>query len=170
MQINSTHTYLISVHPRWASAFFLSHNPKSIELRKGNFGASLKPGDRIAIYATMPTAEVIGIVKVLKRERLPIDRLWRASEQGKLAKVSRQQFDAYYCNQESGIGVWVEAAELFPSPIALSKLRQNWGPRWQPPQQIQRLTHEQMTALNIDNLTERYLVTDEPSRTVLSAI
>jgi len=163
-------TFLISVHPRWASAFFLSHNPKSIELRKGNFGASLKPGDRIAIYATMPTAEVIGIVKVLKRERLPIDRLWRASEQGKLAKVSRQQFDAYYCNQESGIGVWVEAAELFPSPIALPRLRQNWGHRWQPPQQIVQLTHEQMTALNIDNLTERYLVTDEPSRTVLSVI
>jgi predicted transcriptional regulator len=118
----------------------------------------------------MPVAEILGIVKVVKRELLTVDRLWRASEQGQLAKVSRQQFDAYYCNQESGIGVWVEAAELFPSPIALSKLRQNWGHRWQPPQQIQRLTHEQMTALNIDNLTERYLVTDEPSRTVLSAI
>ena len=149
MQINSTHTYLISVHPRWASAFFLTHNPKAIELRKGSFGASLKPGDVIAIYATMPTAEVLGSVRVLKRELLSIDRLWRESQQGQLAKVSRQRFEAYYCNQESGIGVWVQSAQLLPKPIALSKLRQNWGPRWQPPQQIQQLTDDRIMALNI---------------------
>ena len=71
-----TNTYLISVRPTWADAFFLDRNPKSIELRKGSFGASLKPGDVIAIYATMPTAEVLGIVRVLKRELLSIDRMW----------------------------------------------------------------------------------------------
>jgi predicted transcriptional regulator len=102
-----TNTYLISVRPVWASAFFFSHNAKSIELRKGSFGVSLKPGDRMAIYATLPTAEVLGIVQVVRRELLAVDRLWRESEQGKLAKVSRAQFDAYYANQESGIGVWV---------------------------------------------------------------
>jgi len=47
-------TYLISVRPTWASIFFLSHNPKAIELRKGNFGASLQPGDTIVVYATLP--------------------------------------------------------------------------------------------------------------------
>jgi len=144
-----TNTYLISVHPCWASAFFLSHNPKSIELRKGSFGTSLKPGDNIAIYATMPTAELLGIVRVVKREILPIDRLWQASQQGRLAKVSQAQFNAYYAQQESGIGVWVEAAELLPKPIALCRLRQNWGDRWQPPQQIQQLTDDRMAALNI---------------------
>ncbi|MEG4087465.1 hypothetical protein [Microcoleus sp. POL10_C6] len=149
MQTKATGTYLISVHPRWASTFFLSQNPKSIELRKGSFGASLKPSDSIAIYATMPTGKLLGIVRVLKREILPLDRLWQASQQGKLARVSRQQFDAYYANQPSGVGVWVSAAELFPSPIALSNLRQNWGRRWQPPQQIQQLTSEQLRVLNV---------------------
>jgi predicted transcriptional regulator len=144
-----TNTYLISVRPPWASAFFLTHNPKSIELRKGSFGASLKPGDRIVIYSTLPVAELLGTVRIVKRERLPIDRLWQTSQQGKLAKVSRAQFDAYYNNQELGIGVWVDAAELLPSLIALPRLRQNWGSRWQPPQQIVQLTHEQKTALNI---------------------
>jgi hypothetical protein len=54
-------------------------------------------------------------------------------------------------SQISGVGVWVGSAELLPSPIALSKLRQNFGQRWQPPQQLQHLTHEQieMAALNI---------------------
>ena len=144
-----TNTYLISVRPKWADAFFLDRDPKTIELRKGNFGASLKPGDNIAIYATMPVAELLGIVRVLKRERLPLDRLWRASEQGKLARVTRQQFDAYYCNQESGIGVWVQSAQLLPKPIALYKLRQNWGSRWLPPQQLQQLNKNQISALNI---------------------
>ena len=144
-----TNTYLISVRPVWASAFFLSHNAKSIKLRKGNFGTSLKPGDVIAIYATLPVGKLIGRVRVIKRESLTIDRLWQTSEQGRLAKVSREQFETYYANQESGIGVWVSAAELLPSPIALPRLRQNWGHRWQPPQQIQQLTHEQMAAVAI---------------------
>jgi predicted transcriptional regulator len=144
-----TNTYLISVRPVWASAFFLSHNAKSIELRKGNFGTSLKPGDVIAIYATLPVGKLIGRVRVIKRESLTIDRLWQTSEQGRLAKVSREQFETYYANQESGIGIWVSAAELLPSPIALPRLRQNWGHRWQPPQQMQQLTHEQMAAVSI---------------------
>ncbi|MEG4917845.1 hypothetical protein, partial [Microcoleus sp. B7-D4] len=142
-------TFLISVRPTWASAFFLDRDPKTIELRKGNFGASLKPGDNIAIYATMPVAELLGIVRVLKRELLSIDRLWQTSDQGRLARVSRQQFETYYTNQESGVGVWVSAAELFPSPIALCQLRQNWGDRWQPPQQIVQLSHKQMAAVGI---------------------
>lgn len=168
--IKSSHTFLISVHPRWARAFFLTYNPKAIELRKGSFGASLQAGDSIVIYSTLPVGEVIGTVKVIKRELLALDRLWQESRQGRLAKVSREQFKTYYTNQESGIGVWVDPAELLPSPIALSRLRQNWGHRWQPPQQIQQLTHEQIATLNIANKTERYLVTDEPSRTVLSVI
>jgi predicted transcriptional regulator len=112
MQAN---TYLISVRPTWADAFFLDRNPKTIELRKGNFGASLKSGDSIVIYATIPVAEILGIVRVVQREILPIDRLWRESKQGKLARVSRAQFDDYYANQPSGVGVWVGGTELLLS-------------------------------------------------------
>lgn len=139
-----THTYLISVRPTWADAFFNVHSPKKIELRKGNFGASLKPGDNIAIYATMPVAEVLGTVKVSMRESLPINELWRLSKQGQLARVSEAQFNAYYAQQESGIGVWVEAPELLPKPIPLYRLRENWGSKWNPPQQLQQLSSEQI--------------------------
>ena len=52
-------------------------------------------------------------------------------------------------SQESGVGVWVESAQLLPKPIVLSKLRQNWGHRWQPPQQIQQLSDDRLAALNI---------------------
>jgi len=140
-------TYLISVRPTWADSFFLDHNPKTIELRKGSFGTSLKAGDSIVIYATLPVGEALGTVKVVRRELLTVDRLWELSQHGRLARVSRQQFETYYTNQESGAGVWVSAPELFPSPIALPKLRQNFGQRWQPPQQLQRLSDEQRALL-----------------------
>jgi hypothetical protein len=63
----------------------------------------------------MPVAEILGIVRVVQREILPIDRLWRESKQGKLARVSRAQFDDYYANQPSGVGVWVGGIELLLS-------------------------------------------------------
>jgi predicted transcriptional regulator len=149
IQTEPTGTYSISVRPTWADAFFLDRNPKTIELRKGSFGASLKVGNSIAIYATMPVAELLGIVKFARRESLPIKQLWEESEQGQLARVSEAQFNTYYANQETGIGVWVEAAELLPKPIPLYKLRQNWGSKWNPPQQLQQLTQEQMAAIGI---------------------
>ena len=92
---NPSSTYLISVRPTWADAFFLDRNPKTIELRKGNFGTSLKAGDSIVIYSTLPFGKAIGKVRVIKRELLTVDRLWEQSQHGRLAKVSRSQFDAY---------------------------------------------------------------------------
>jgi hypothetical protein len=76
--------------------------------------STLQPGDHIVIYSTLPEGRAIGTVKVIKRESLAVDRLWQASKQGRLAKVSREQFETYYTNQESGIGVWVGAAERRP--------------------------------------------------------
>jgi predicted transcriptional regulator len=139
-------TYLISVRPTWADAFFNDQNPKTIELRKGSFGTSLKAGDSIVIYATLPVGEAIGTVEVIKRESVAVDQLWELSQHGRLAKVCRTQFDTYYANQKSGVGVWVSVAELLPSPIALYQLRQNWGHRWQPPQQIQQLNDDRIIA------------------------
>jgi len=52
----------------------------------------------------MPVAEILGIVKVVKRELLTIDQLWQESQQGQLAKVSRQQFNAY--GSESDFWCW----------------------------------------------------------------
>lgn len=163
-----TNTYLISVRPTWADAFFNIHNPKKIELRKGNFGASLKAGNRIAIYATMPTAELLGIVRVVKRESLPIKQLWQASEQGQLARVSEAQFNAYYAQQSSGIGIWVEAAQLLPKLIPLYRLRKLWGANWNPPQQIVHLTDKQMATIAPHQTQPSPTI--KPSATVLEVI
>jgi hypothetical protein len=71
---------------------------------------------------------VIGTVKVIKREPLTVSRLWKESQQGQLAKVSRQQFETYYTNQELGVGVWVGGAKLFPCQIARGPTTPELGP------------------------------------------
>lgn len=132
--------YIISVKPKWANAFFLDVNSKMIELRKGNFGASLRSGDTISIYSTMPEGRIIGTVKFFVRETLPLLLLWHRSKQGKWAHVSRKEFDSYYANQNAGVAVWVGEPKQWKHPIALVELRQILGKRWQPPQQITKIS------------------------------
>jgi hypothetical protein len=120
----------------------------------------------------MPVAEILGIVKVVKRELLTVDRLWRASEQGQLAKVSRAQFDGYYNNQELGIGVWVGGTQLLLSSDRPPPTSPELGSSLATPTAdcaINRRSDDvaEHRSLNITNITERYLVTDKASRTVL---
>lgn len=131
--------YLISVKPKWANAFFDSKNPKSIELRKGSFGASLKSGDSLVVYSTMPQGRAIGTVKFFVRETLPLFALWHRSKQGEWAYVSQKDFEAYYANQEFGVAVWVGEPNKWERPIALAELRKILGDHWQPPQQIAKV-------------------------------
>lgn len=139
LKLQLTRNRLMSVHPRWAEAFFQPIAPKTVELRKRSFGSSLQPGDSIVIYSTMPTGAAIGIIEVAKREILPIDELWRQTQEGSLAKVSQAEFQRYYSNHSFGVGVWVEKIELWKRAIGLTELRECLGERWQPPQQIQKL-------------------------------
>ena len=134
--------YLISVKPKWANAFFLDVNRKTIELRKGKFGAALKRGDRIAIYSTMPEGCVIGVVRVWDRYEWSVKDLWRKTEEGILAHVFQSEFDAYYLGHNFGVGVGVWSPEKWKCPIALTELRQILGDRWQPPQQLAKINLE----------------------------
>ncbi len=138
--------YLISVKPKWANAFFLDINRKTIELRKGNFGISLQSGDTIVIYSTMPQGCAIGTVKVMERYECSVKDLWRKSEQGVLTHVSQAEFDAYYSGHHFGVGVWVWSPDKWERPIALTELRQILGERWQPPQQIAKINLELLRA------------------------
>lgn len=161
-----TSTFLISVRPTWADAFFLDRNPKTIELRKGSFGASLKTGDNLVIYSTLPQGKVIGTVKVVKREPLIIDRLWEQSQRGKLAYVTQSEFDTYYSNTICGVGIWVSEPKQWKRPIGLFEMREILGKRWQPPQQLQQLNADQISTRSHRSLN----ITHQPSATVLEVI
>jgi predicted transcriptional regulator len=135
-------TYLMSVKPTWASLFFSDDRPKTVELRKGNFGSSLSAGDRLLIYATLPVGEVIGEVRVRDRSQIWIDRLRRETEQ--YAQVSAEDFDAYYQGKDAGVAVWVDRPKRFESAIDLVALK---DAGINPPQQLLKLSSEQIFAL-----------------------
>lgn len=131
-------TYLISVKPKWASLFFDRTNPKTVELRKGNFGKLLVAGDRLLIYATLPIGKILGAVTVCDRKELPISEFRAATEHS--AQISAEDFDNYYQGKNFGIGVWVDKPQLFEIAIALDVLK---SAGVTPPQQITKLTPEQ---------------------------
>jgi predicted transcriptional regulator len=147
METKPDRTFIISVRPQWAHLFFDPDNRKSAELRKAGFGRLLIPGDTIVIYATLPVGAAIGTVVVNRCEctKTP-ESLWQSTNQGRLAKVTRSEFDTYYQDAKAAMAIWVEQPELFQQPVPLAELRSNWG-CWQPPQQIQHLTPEQVAAL-----------------------
>jgi predicted transcriptional regulator len=141
-------TFIISVRPQWAHLFFDSDNRKSVELRKAGFGRLLIPGDTIVIYATLPVGAAIGTVVVSRCEcKKTPETLWRSTNQGHLAKVTRSEFDTYYRDAKAAMAIWVKEPELFERPIPLAELRSNWG-CWQPPQQIQKLSPKQVADLS----------------------
>ena len=137
-----TNTYLISVKPQWAFLFFDNESPKTVELRKGNFGKLIKAGDRLLIYATVPAGKIIGTVTVRNRQEMKIEDLRAATEN--FAKVSEEDFASYYAGKETGIAVWVEQPIKFDRPIPLEELK---AAGLQPPQQATKLTAEQIALL-----------------------
>lgn len=143
IDLASHNTYLISVKPKWAELFFDTDKPKSVELRKSNFGKSLAPGDRLLIYATMPVGKVIGMVVVKNRHKLMIDDLYYASEER--TGLLDDEFHSYYAYPiHWGVGVWVDNPQLFAEPITLEELKKVGIV---PPQQITKLNQEMLKQL-----------------------
>ena len=156
-----SNTYLISVKPQWASLFFDLDTPKAVELRKGSFGKVLIPGDRLLIYATLPVGKVLGSVMVCDRRELPIPELRSITEH--LAQVSNEDFDDYYQGKNAGVGVWVDRPELFEIAIALEILK---SAGVTPPQQITKLTPEQVESLLPTIQEEKPLQPESPIQEV----
>jgi DNA sulfur modification protein DndC len=156
-----SNTYLVSVKPQWASLFFDRTNLKSVELRKGNFGKALILGDRLLIYATLPKGKILGSVIFCDRKELPISELRAATEH--LAQVSTEDFGDYYQGKDTGVGVWVNKSELFESPIPLDTLK---SAGVTPPQQITKLTPEQVESLLPTVQEEKPLQPESPIQEV----
>jgi len=151
-QPKSLNTYLVSVKPQWANLFFDHTQTKSVELRKGDFGKSLVPGDRLLIYATLPVGKILGSVAVRDRKTFPVAELREVTEH--LAQVSAEDFADYYQGKDVGVGVWVENPELLEYPISLHLLKEFAGIT--PPQQITKLSEEQVYLLLSDSFIARF--------------
>lgn len=136
---------LLSIHPEFADKIFAGE--KRVELRRRK--PRLRDGDRVAIYATSPRCELVGLALVAGIQQSTPGNLWRTVKDD--AAVDRQQYDRYFEGSEKAIGIVLEEPVEFQNPAPLEQLRHAW-PGFRPPQGFCYLSKEQ-TKL-IDGLLE----------------
>ena len=114
-------TLLISIHNHYAELILAGK--KSVELRR-RFDASAA-GSRMLIYATQPTAAVIGHVDIEKIDVLPVDELWQLH--GASAVISAADFRLYYDGTDTGCALLLTNPTTYQSPVPLKNLREEYG-------------------------------------------
>jgi len=132
---------VLSIHPEYVEKIFAGE--KRVELRRRR--PRLKNGDLVAIYATSPRCELVGLVRVAgMRQGTPRD-LWMVVRND--AAIDRQQYDRYFEGSQRAIGILLEDPVMFPRPAPLKELRFAW-PSFRPPQGFCYLTGEQLKLIN----------------------
>ena len=130
---------IISIHPTYANAILAGE--KTIELRRRT--PKLSSGMRLWIYATRPTAAVIGFVTVQQVARAHPRTIWQKHRDG--TGVDHESFKAYFEGAQEAIAIMLQAAKRV-GPITVQQLR-SVRDRFHPPQVMIKLTTEEAKAL-----------------------
>lgn len=117
----SDRTLLVSIHNHYAR--LILSGEKNVELRR-RFDASAS-GSRMLIYATQPTAAVIGHVDIIQVDILPLDELWR--RHGASAAISVDDFRHYYAGIDTGCALMLSNPSTYRDPVPLKDLREEYG-------------------------------------------
>jgi predicted transcriptional regulator len=81
---------MISLKPKHARHIF--EGEKTVELRKRR--PNIKPGTRVWIYATSPTAAIKGYANLVQIETGSPSHIWKTL--GSRTGISKDEFDAYF--------------------------------------------------------------------------
>lgn len=117
----SERTLLVSIHNHYAR--LILSGEKSVELRR-RFDPSAS-GSRMLIYATQPTAAIIGHVDIKKVDILPVDELWQ--RHGASAVISVDDFKLYYAGTDTGCALLLGNPTTYREPVPLKELREEYG-------------------------------------------
>jgi len=131
----------LSIHPEFVDKIFAGE--KRVELRRRK--PRLQGGDLVAIYATSPRCELVGLARVAGIQQGTPGNLWRAVKDD--AAVDRQQYDSYFQGSEKAIGIELEDPVEFQHPTSLEQLRYAW-PAFRPPQGFCYLDREQIKLID----------------------
>jgi predicted transcriptional regulator len=153
---------LLSIHPRFAEAIF--DGTKKVELRRR--APKLIAGDEVVVYATVPTAAVLGKFTVKSVESSKLHDLWQGTR--KVAAVSNSEFDAYFDGLDRGVGIWIANTQRYSAPVSLADLR-NSIPGFHPPQGFRYLNdHEIKIIENLARGTKK--ITRKVVRSIPSSV
>lgn len=130
---------LISIHPDYANAIL--DGTKTIELRRRI--PELANGTRLWIYATRPTAAVVGVATISDVSRAHPRTIWRKHRDG--AGVDHASFMEYFHGAQEAIAILLAAVKRV-GPISIEELREIRD-HFHPPQVLLRLSDAEAKAL-----------------------
>jgi predicted transcriptional regulator len=138
-QVPDASDALISIHPGYANAIL--DGTKTIELRRRV--PELANGTRLWIYATRPTAAVVGVATISDVNRAHPRTIWRKHRDG--AGVDHASFMEYFQGAQEGVAILLAAVKGV-GPITIEELRKIRD-GFHPPQVLLRLTDAEAIAL-----------------------
>jgi predicted transcriptional regulator len=126
-EMNNLDEILISLKPEYADQIF--KGAKTVELRRRRL--KIRPGTRVWIYATTPTAAIRGYASLVRIEAGPPHQIWKSL--GGRTSVSKGQFDSYFESCQTAYGlVFVDVMEM-EQALPLGRIRDLVG-KFHPPQ------------------------------------
>jgi predicted transcriptional regulator len=144
-QVAESRDAIISIHPNYADAIL--DGTKTIELRRRI--PTLSNGTRLWIYATRPTAAVVGVATIADVNRAHPRTIWRRHKDA--AGVDHASFMEYFLGAQEAIAILLAAARRV-SPVTIEQLKEVRN-SFHPPQVLVRLT--QAEAKTLEKLAKR---------------
>jgi len=140
---------LLSIHPRFAEAIFAGN--KKVELRRRV--PKLEAGDTVVVYATVPTAAIVGTFTVQRLQAASLGDLWQRTRD--VAAISNSEFRQYFSGLEKGVGIWISKATRYRTSVSLEDLRVSID-GFHPPQGFRYLRSEEIDIIaRLANGSER---------------
>jgi predicted transcriptional regulator len=130
---------IISIHPAHAEAILAGI--KTIELRRRV--PNLPSGTKLWIYATRPTAAIVGVATIADVARAHPKTIWKRHRNG--AAVDHNSFKEYFNGSHQAVAI-VLAAVTKVGPVTIDQLRVIRG-HFHPPQVLTVLTANEARAL-----------------------
>jgi predicted transcriptional regulator len=138
-QVPDVSDAIISIHPGYVNAIL--NGTKTIELRRRI--PALTSGTRLWIYATRPTAAIVGVATISDVNRAHPRTIWQKHRDG--TGVDHASFMEYFNGAQEAIAILLYAVKRV-GPITIEELREIRD-RFHPPQVLLRLTNLEAKAL-----------------------
>jgi predicted transcriptional regulator len=132
---------IISIHPIHADAILAG--TKTIELRRRL--PELPSGTRLWIYATRPTAAIVGVATIKNVARAHPTTIWKRHRNG--VGVDHASYKAYFNGSQEAVAILLTTARRV-GPIPIEQLREIRD-SFHPPQVVIRLTATEAKALKV---------------------
>jgi predicted transcriptional regulator len=130
---------LLSVRPHFAEKIITG--AKSAEIRRQRLG--VQPGTPVVIYATLPTAALIGTAQIAAVSSGRPAELWAVHHDQ--VGLSREEYDSYLEGASVAYILTLTDARRLHAPLTLSHLRA--AADFQPPRSFQYLTRDRLHEL-----------------------